>query len=132
MLESNLGLIASSWGIVSTIGFGCAFTPAIFKILNFSKIHKKIIFQISYLGLIIAIFTGLVHGLLMTQREAINFYSLNTYWIYAEGILTFNLLIFWAFSFTEFKYSLKKLTYLIYAACFLLGCHVWQNLTHLF
>ncbi len=132
MYALNTNLLANSLGVLTLIGSVFAFYPAIANKLEFTQKHKSKWLQISRIALSITLFLGLVHGLLMTQKVDIDFYNLNTYWVYAEGLLAFNVLIFLAFAFSEFKHSFKKLTYFIYAALFFLGCHVWQQIIHLF
>lgn len=131
MYLNDVNLLANSLGILSLIGSSCILFPAIVYKQKNEKNHKNNLSIVRY-ALVITIFLGLVHGLLMTQKEDIDFYNLNTYWVYAEGLLTFNLLIFMALVFDEFKNNFKKLIYLSYAALFLLGCHVWQQVAHLF
>ena len=131
MLATNLNWIANCLGILSLLGLSLAFFPAIANILNYKYNNNRAIITAAYWGLIIAIFFGLSHGLLMTQKENINFYDLKTYWTYAQGLLTFNLLIFLAFSFAEIKSNLKKFVYFTYALLFLLGCHLWEPIMHL-
>ena len=131
MLKTNLNWIANCFGILSLLGFTLAFYPALTNILNY-KFTKRVILTVSHWGLIITIFCSLIHGLLMTQKENIDFYDLKTYWIYAEGLLTFNLLIFLAFNFTEIKLNLKRFIYFTYALLFLLGCHLWGSVVSLF
>ncbi len=48
-----------------------------------------------------------------------------------EGLLTFNLLTFCAFNFTEITLNLKIFIYFTYALLFLLGCHLWEPIMHL-
>ena len=126
MLITNSNLIANWLGILSVLGFALAFSPTLTNILNYKHNNNRVIFKAAYWGLIIAIFFGLSHGLLMTQKDNINFYDSKTYWIYAEGLFTFNLLIFLAFSFNEIKLNLKKFSYFTCALLFLLGCHLWD------
>ena len=66
---------------------------------------------------------GLIHGLLMTQRADIDFYNLNIYWLYAEGVFVYNLFVFCIFAFSQLKSELKKLNYSSYTALFLILCH---------
>ena len=131
MLKTNLNWIANCLGILSLLGFTLAFSPAIANILNYKHNNNRAIFTASHWGLIIAIFFSFSHGLLMTQKDNIDFYDLNTYWIYAEGLLTFNLLILFAFSFSEVKLNLKRFIYFSYALLFLVACHLWKPIIHL-
>ncbi len=130
MLETNLHSMANYLGILSSLGFALAFFSLIANISNY-KFNNRVIFTVAHGGLIISIFSGLVHGLLMAERENINFYDFKTYWIYAEGLLTFNLLTFFSFSFTEFKLSTKKIIYFTYALLFLISCHLWVSVIYL-
>ena len=125
MLITNLNWIANCLGILSLLGFALAFSPALTNILNYENNNHRAIVTSARWGFIIAIFFSLSHGLLMTQKENINFYDLKTYWIYAEGLLTFNLLVFLAFCSTEINLNLKRFSYFTYALLFLLGCHLW-------
>ncbi len=127
MLTTNLNWIANCLGILSLLGFSLVFFPEIANILNYKHNNNRVIFTAAYWGLIIAIFFGLSHGLLMTQKDNINFYDSKTYWTYAEGLFTFNLLIFLAFSFSKIKLNLKKFSYFTCALLFLLGCHLWDT-----
>ena len=124
MLIASLYWIASCWGILSLLGCTLAFSPAIANMFNYLPDNNRLLFKISHWGLILAVFSGLSHGLLMTQKNNINFYDLRTYWVYGEGVLTFNLLIFLAFSFGEIKLDRQKFLYLVYALLFLVGCHL--------
>ncbi len=130
MLLSDINSLANYLGVLSLIGSGLTFSPALIKIFDFLQ-HKQGIVKIARFSLIATIFLGLLHGLLMTQKEEIDFYNLNTYWVYAEGLITLNLFILLAFTFKDLKQNFKKITYLTYAALFLLGCHVWQQAAHL-
>ncbi|MGV2831295.1 hypothetical protein [Myxosarcina sp. GI1(2024)] len=132
MYSSNVNLLANSLGVLSLIGSSIVFYPAIASTVRLLPNYKILCWQTARLALMVTIFLGLVHGLLMTQKEDIDFNELNTYWVYAEGLLAFNLLIFLAFTFSELKRDLKKLIYFTYAGLFLLGCHVWQQIAHLF
>lgn len=123
MSITNLNWIANCLGFISLLGSMLVFTPAIANLFS-DRSDNTVLSIVIRWGIIIALFTGLSHGLLMTQKEDINFYDLRTYWTYAEGLLTFNLLIFLAFSFATVKFDLKKAIYLIYALLFLLSCHI--------
>ena len=130
MLITDINLLAKSLGILSLVGSGFAFFPTIIKIFKFYRQHQESIATVARFSLIATIFLGLLHGLLTTQKENINFYDLNTYWVSAEGLLALNLLILLAFTFPDIKQNLNKLTYFTYAALFLLGCHVWQQVAY--
>lgn len=124
MLITSLPSITFFLGGLSLFGCLFAFTPAIANTSNYLTSDSRILFKTSRWGLIIAIFSGLSHGLLMTQKDNINFYDLRTYWSYAEGLLVLNLLIFFAWCFSEIKLERQKFLYFIYALLFLVGCHL--------
>lgn len=128
MQANSIIWLSSPLGILSLFFFCLAFLPNTIKFLKIFINKINWIKKATSLGLTITIFLALIHGLLMTQKEEIDFYNLKTYWIYAEGIVTFNLLIFFAFSLRELNLDSKKLSYLTYAILFLLGCHVWDKL----
>ena len=131
MLISNIGITGNLVGISALISFVVAFYPANANLFRQSINSKKNIFNLAKIGLLITIFLGIVHGLMMTQKEDIDFNNLATYWTYAAGLLTLNIFIFFAFTLNELKLNIKKLTYLTYAALFFLGCHLWQQMLHL-
>ena len=64
----------------------------------------------------------------MTQGGNVDFYDLNTYWVYLGGVFLFNLVVFLAFSFSQLKSDIKRLNYFNYAILFLLVCHIGQKL----
>lgn len=125
---TNISLTADILGVISLIASLAAISPAVINLYKFSSKYKKLIWQIAHAGLMTTICLGLIHGLLSTQLNNINFYDLNTYWVYAGGLFTFNLFAFWAFMYTELKLDPKKLNYLSYGALFLLACHIGQQI----
>lgn len=132
MLTSNIELGANYLGYLSIIGVATIAYPALSGIYGRKGDRQRIFFnQLVRWGLIIALGSALSHGLLMTQQENIDFYDLKTYWMYGEGLLTLNLIIFLAFNFSDLKSDLKKIVYLIYALLFLLGCHLAGAIAHL-
>ncbi len=128
-------LIVGSESIANTFGLlalGCTFVgfaPSIIHLIKKNLPQTRFILQIARIGLLVAIALGLAHGLIMTQKSAIDFYNLKTYWIYAEGLFTLNLLVFLTLSFKELKLDNKKLNYFIYGGLFLVIYHVWQYLS---
>ena len=124
----NLGLTANILGILSLIASLIAISPTLINLFKFSWENKRAIWQIARIGVMATVCLGLIHGLLMTQQEAINFYEMKTYWVYAGGLFTFNLFTFWAFMFPELKSDTKRLNYLTYGALFLLACHIGQQI----
>ncbi len=128
MFNNNLNiLIASSSGSLACISSLIAFSPIIVNTIKLS-FERKIMIKIAKIGIAIAIFLGLIHGLIETQQQGINFYDLQTYWDYAEGLFALNFLVFLSFCLGEITINMKKLTYFTYAGLFLVGCHVWQHL----
>lgn len=119
----NLLPTAYSLGIFSTLGFTLTLSPVIISFTNY-QICNKILQRVSYWGLIAAIFFALSHGLLMTQKDNIDFYNLKTYWTYAEGLLALNFLIMLAFNFTKIQLDRKRFAFFIYALLFLVVCHL--------
>lgn len=124
MLVTDFYWFANCLGLLSLLGLTIVFFPAISNIFNKQHAHERTWFLVFRGGLTVALFFGLIHGLLMTQKEDINFYDLRTYWVYAEGLLTFNLLSLFAFSFGEIKSNQKRFVYFTYALLFLVGCHL--------
>lgn len=120
----NLLQIAYYWGIISLLGFTFTMSPVIVNLVNCQLAKNRTLQKVSYWGLIATLFSALIHGLLMTQKESIDFYNLKTYWTYVEGLLTFNLFIILAFNFDEIKYNQKRFIYFIYALLFLVVCHL--------
>lgn len=122
---TNINYFANLFGVLSLFACAIATLPTAIDLLNSYK-HKRVILQIGRYGLLSAVCLGLTHGLLMTQQDNIDFYDLNTYWIYAVGLFSFNLLIFIAFMYTELRLNFKQLSYISYAALLLLAIHVGQ------
>ena len=124
----HLSLTASSLGVLSLIAAIVAIFPSLINLFKLSIKNKKLIGQITRIGLMSTVCLGLIHGLLMTQQDNINFYEINTYWVYAGGLFSFNIFALIAFMYTELKLDTKKLNYLSYGALFLLACHIGQHL----
>lgn len=129
----NLSLTANILGILSLIASLIAISPTLINLFKFSWKNKRAIWYIARIGVLATVCLGLIHGLLITQQEeAINFYKMKTYWVYAGGLFAFNLFAFWAFMFAELKSDTKRLNYLTYGALFLLACHVGQQIIPVF
>jgi sulfoxide reductase heme-binding subunit YedZ len=125
MLAINLEESADYLGYLSILGVTVASYPTLSNIYSQQiRNNKYLSYMLTRWGLIITIALALCHGLLTTQRENINFYDLKTYWIYGEGLLTLNLIVFLAFSFRELRLDCKKIIYFIYALLFFIGCHL--------
>ena len=124
----NPNSIANIFGIFSLFAFAIAISPSLIKLLKIRVRYKRAILQTGRYGVLATVCLGLIHGLLMTQQDNIDFYNLNTYWIYAVGLFAFNILVFCAFMYPELKSDLKKLNYLSYGALLLLAVHVGQQI----
>ena len=125
----NNDFFANTFGIMA-LGFGMtAFSPAFFKLTKQYLINKSLIIQVANISIFLSVFCGLIHGLIMTQKAEIDFYNIQTYWVYGAGLFTLNLLIFLALGFKELSRDLKKLNYFTYAGLFLLICHLGKYLS---
>ena len=125
----NNDFLAHTFGIMA-LGFCLtAFAPTFLKFNKQYLINKTLIIQIANIGILLSIFCGLIHGLIMTQKAEIDFYNIQTYWVYGAGLFTLNLLIFLALGFKELTRDLKKLNYFTYAGLFLLICHLGKYLS---
>ena len=123
----NINFYANILGTFSLFAFAIAISPT-FNFLFKLSLNRRKMWHIARYGLLASVCMGLSHGLLMTQQDNINFYELNTYWTYAVGLFTFNLLAFLAFTFSELRSNYKKLNYFYYGALILLVCHVGQSI----
>lgn len=128
----DLNLIANTLGILSLLASIVALTPALAGLLKTSFRFKKSLLKLARIGIMATVCLGLSHGLLTTQQANIDFYQIETYWMYAGGLFAFNLFTFLAFSFAELKSNSRKLDYFSYGALFLLACHVGQQLVSSF
>ena len=125
----NLNLTANFLGILSLLAVAIAMSPILINLFKLPVMCQRSLWQAARFGLMFAVCVGLVHGLLMTQQENIDFYNLDTYWIYAVGLFTFNLLAMIALMYGELKLEPKKLNYLSCGALLLLAFHLGQRLT---
>ena len=123
-----LNLTANTLGILSLISSIVAFSPCLVSLFGKRHSYQRKLLQTARVGLIITVCLGLIHGLLTTQIDSIDFYNINTYWIYAAGLFAYNLIAFLAFTFAELKSDYKKLNYLSYSALLLLIFHVGQKI----
>ena len=125
---NNLNLIANTLGILSLLASIVALSPTLVSLLKRRFKFRNSLLKLARIGIMLTLSLGLSHGLLMTQKTDIDFYQLETYWMYAGGLFAFNLFAFLAFSFAELKSNSKKLNYFTLGALFLLACHVGQQL----
>ena len=124
----DISLTANYTGGLALFASIIAILPTIIIISKFPAHLKKSILQTARYGLYCAICLGLIHGLLMTQQDNIDFYNINTYWVYAGGLFAFNLLALIAFMYAELKSNLVLFNYLKGGALILLIFHVAQRL----
>lgn len=120
----NLNLTANILGVLSLLAVAIAISPALINLFRLPLVRS--ILQTARMGLMLAVCLGLIHGLLMTQRENINFYDISTYWSYAVGLFAFNLLVTIALMYGELKLNPQKLNYLSWGTLLLLACHIGQ------
>jgi sulfoxide reductase heme-binding subunit YedZ len=83
---------------------------------------------------IIAYFLALSHAFLMVQKRNFDFFDIQTFWIYIQGVSTF--IIFTLLSITSNNWSIKKLKKnwkqlhkLTYVAMFILIWHIWDKMS---
>ena len=124
----NLNFTANTIGILSLITAIAFVDSSLADIFKVDIRHQQLKTFLSRWALLSTISLGLIHGLLMTQRNNIDFYNLNTYWMYAGGVFLFNLFVFLGFTFPQLKTDQKKRNYFNYAILFLLVCHVGQKI----
>ena len=121
-------LIGNAFGILSLITAIAIVYLSLINIFKSDFKYQRSILNISQFGILLTVCLGLIHGLLMTQKSDIDFYSFNTYWVYAGGLFLFNLVVFLAFTFSQIKSDIKKLNYFNAAVLLLLACHVGQKI----
>jgi len=124
----NSIFLANIFGLLSVIAIIATIYPSLLNIFQKNIKHQRLILKFSHIGILFTTSLGLIHGLLMTQSAEIDFYNLNTYWIYTGGVFLFNLVVFLAFTFPQIKSDIKKLSYFNYAVLLLLVCHVGQKI----
>ena len=126
MISSNV--IANILGVLSLISISTIILPTLKGLIGQNKYQILLNSKIAYLGVLITLCLGLMHGLIATQSITIDYYNLNSYWIYIAGLFIFNLVIFILFNFQELKSNGQKLRYINYALLLLLVCHVGQKI----
>ncbi len=125
---NSASFLANIIGVLSLIALIAVIYPSLVDVFKINLKYKQEILKISQIGLLLTTTLGLIHGLLMTQGGNVDFYDLNTYWVYLGGVFLFNLVVFLAFSFSQLKSDIKRLNYFNYAILFLLVCHIGQKL----
>lgn len=129
--------IANILGFLALCSYIATLLPTILRIV-FPQARKQYIpkFLRKYrrqIGLI-AFVLALAHGWLLIHKRNIDFFDLDTYWIYIQGVATF--LIFTLLAITSNNWSVrslkrnwKKLHSLTYLAMFLLSWHIWDKMS---
>lgn len=130
MPMTNTDWIAHCLGFLSLLGCLLIFCPVIAIVFDNKRSDRQMFLKLAKWGAIITVAAGLSHGLLTTQQDNIDFYDLKTYWTYAEGLLTFNLLIYLVLSFNEIKLNFKRYIYFIYALLFFVVAHLSETLVY--
>lgn len=129
-LANFLGFLALSSYIVTLL-------PTILRIVfpQTKKTHipKLLLKYRRQMGLI-AFVLALAHGFLLIRKRNFDFFDLQTYWIYIQGVTTFVIFTLLAitsnnWSMRKLKRNWKKLHSLTYLAMFLLTWHVWDKMS---
>lgn len=130
--------LANFCGFLALICYIATLLPTILRIVfpqtRKTTIHKFLRDYRRQIG-VIAFMFALVHGFLLIRKRNFDFFDLQTYWIYSQGIATF--LVFTLLAITSNNWSVKKLKpknwqklhSLTYLAMFLLTWHVWDKMS---
>lgn len=129
--------LANFFGFLALISYITTLLPTILRIVfpqtRKTKIRKLLRKHRRQIGLI-AFALASAHGWLLIAKRNIDFFDLDTYWVYIQGIATF--LIFTLLAVTSNNWSMrklkcnwKKLHSLTYLAMFLLAWHVWDKMS---
>ena len=133
----NTAPIANFYGFLALSSYIATLLPTTMRIV-FPQTKKTdlVKFLLKYrrqIGLIAFIF-ALAHGFLLIRKRNFDFFDLQTYWIYIQGVVTF--VIFTLLAITSNNWSIKKLREnwkklhsLTYLAMFLLTWHVWDKMS---
>ena len=132
------------FGLFALVCYIITLLPTILRIVfpktkktGFPKLLLKYRRQIG----VIAFFFALAHALLLVNKRNFDFFDIQTYWIYIQGVATFIIFTLLAitsnnWSVKTMKKSWKKLHELTYLAMFLLIWHVidkmwghWSDIT---
>ena len=138
--------LPNSLGLSALVCYVLTLLPTILRIVfpktkktKFTKLLLKYRRQIG----VIAFLLALAHGLLLVNKRNLDFFDIQTYWVYSQGIVTFIIFTLLAmtsnnWSIKKMKKNWKKLHQLTYLAMFLLTWHVtdkmwghWSYLTPL-
>ncbi len=129
--------LANFFGFLALISYIATLLPTILRIVfpqirntEICKLLRKHRRQIGLIAFVLA----LAHGWLLIAKRNIDFFDLDTYWVYIQGVAT--LLIFTLLAVTSNNWSMrklkcnwKKLHSLTYLAMFLLAWHVWDKMS---
>ena len=128
--------LANFLGFLALSNYVATLLPTILRIV-FPQIKKSNIVKLLFkyrrqIGLIAFVF-ALAHGYLLVKKRNFDFFDLQTYWIYIQGIAT--LIVFTLLAITSNNWSMrklkrnwKKLHSLTYLAMFLLTWHIWDKM----
>lgn len=130
MLETSP--LANHLGFLALISYIITLLPTILKVVfprtKKTEIPKLLLKYRRQIGVVAFLF-ALGHGVLLIRKRNFDFFDLQTYWIYVQGVVTF--IIFTLLTFTSNNWSMKKLKKnwkklheLTYLAMFLLVWHV--------
>lgn len=138
--------LANYFGLFALVCYVVTLLPTIIRIV-FPRAKKtglpKLLLKYRRQIGVIAFFFALGHGVLLVLKRNFDFFDIQTYWIYVQGVVTF--IIFTLLTITSNDWSMKKmkknwkrLHELTYLAMFLLVWHIidkmwghWSYLTPL-
>lgn len=142
----NTAPIANYLGLLALISYIITLLPTILRIVfpqtKKTGLPKSLLKYRREIG-VIAFFLALGHGVLLVSKRNFDFFDIQTYWIYIQGVVTFIIFTLLAitsndWSVKKLKKNWKKLHELTYLAMFLLVWHVidkmwgqWSYLTPL-
>ena len=129
--------LANFLGFLALSSYIATLLPTILRILfpqtkknHIPRLLQKYRRQIGLIAFVLA----LAHGFLLIRKRNLDFFDLQTYWIYIQGLAT--LLIFTLLAITSNNWSIrklkrnwKKLHSLTYLAMFLLTWHIWDKMS---
>ncbi|MGB3513185.1 MAG: ferric reductase-like transmembrane domain-containing protein [Microcoleaceae cyanobacterium] len=106
----NTATIANYLGLLALISYIITLLPTILRIVfpksQKTEIPKLLLKYRCQIGAIGFLFT-LGHGLLLVSKRNFDFFDIQTYWIYIQGVVTF--IIFTLLAITSNDWSVKKL-----------------------
>jgi len=129
--------MANVWGFLALTGYILTLVPSIFRVvfpvIKKSPLIKKILKYRRQIG-VIAFAFSVLHGFILVEKRSLDFFDLQTYWIYIQGVITFAIFTLLAitsnnWSVKKMKKNWKKLHSLTYFAMFLLIWHVIDKMS---